>query len=171
MRRWRFWTVLTLVLSFVAWEARVAQGKPRAGKAKKPADAADAALPAAETPAIAEVVKRIGQLGGKIEYDQAKNIVGIDLFERQTTNADLEKLKALPTIERLKLWGVEINDAGAKHLAALPKLKDLVLENTDITDASLEALSRVKTLESLNLRRSTNATDAGLAHLKKLPKL
>ena len=56
-------------------------------------------------------------------------------------------------------------------LKGLPKLKDLTLYNTNITDAGVEELTAVQSLQSLNLQRSTNLTDAATGALKKLPHL
>ena len=67
----------------------------------------------------------------------------------------------------LSLWGAGISDAGVKQLAAFPNLSTLVLENTEVTDAGLEVLDKLPKLKSLNLRRTTRMTDAGLAHVRR----
>ena len=66
--------------------------------------------------------------------------------------------------------GSEVTNATLDSLAGL-KLRELVLENTEITDEGLAKLAGLATLKSLNLRRSSYLTDAGLEHLTKLPQV
>src|SRR5262245_29280719 len=127
--------------------------------------------PQADAAKVAAAVQRVEERGGKVEYDDAKHLIRVDLFERQTKNDDLALLAALVDLEKLSLWGAGINDTGLAQLAGLPKLKVLVVENTEITDDGVKALSAIKSLKSLNLRRSTYLSDAGLAYVRDLPNL
>jgi hypothetical protein len=123
---------------------------------------------------VADLLRRIDQLSGKVEYDAGGRIVGLDLSQGQATDADLERLKLLPDLESLTLYGAEIHDSGIERLTALKKLKELVLENTEITEEGLKAVATLPQLQSLNLRRSTylkDSKDSALAHLTKTPKL
>jgi hypothetical protein len=127
-----------------------------------------AAIAAEDTPAT----QRVKALGGKIEFDPATGeAVEVDLLEKQATDADVPLLATLKGLKKLTLWGAEISDKGVKHLAEFPKLTTLILENTEVTDAGLAVLEKMPQLKSLNLRRSTYMTDAGLAHAKNLKNL
>ena len=142
-------------------------------KAAPPAEApkAEAGGPKADEKATAEAVKRIEDLGGTLKRDASGQVTGVDLEMCQTKDSDLEVLAALPSIQKLNLWGADITDGGVKHLKKLPKLVDLTLFNTDLTDKGVEQLKDLTTLKSLNLRRTTNMTDAAIAHITQLPNL
>ena len=60
--------------------------------------------PQADPKALAAALKRINELDGKVTYNARKEVVGVDLFERATTNADLALLKALPALAELEVW-------------------------------------------------------------------
>ncbi|HEY1066558.1 MAG TPA: hypothetical protein VGE52_10630, partial [Pirellulales bacterium] len=123
------------------------------------------------TPTADAAVKRIEELNGEITYDEAKDVVAIDLSERVTTDKDVLLFQAFPKLKKLVLWGAEIGDEGAKNAAQLTGLVDLTLENTNLTADGVAALKPLKNLKSLNLRRSTYLTDDALVHLADLPSL
>jgi F-box/leucine-rich repeat protein 14 len=125
----------------------------------------------AAEPQVADALKRIAELGGKVAYDDAKNVVGIDLAKRAATNADLKLLKLFPKLTSLEVWGAEINDVGMDALSGMTGLTALNLENTAITDAGLAKLKPLVKLEIIGLRRCSNLTDAGLAALESMPNL
>ncbi|HOA53917.1 MAG TPA: hypothetical protein PKI05_16810, partial [Thermogutta sp.] len=121
-------------------------GCPKPQAPEKPPAEGD--LQAKETvqvnPADVEaLVKRVEQLGGKIEYDQNKNPVAVDLFQRQATDEDLALIAKVPTIRRVSLWGAEIHDTGIQELTKLPQLEWLVLENTNITNDGVKTLGQI----------------------------
>ncbi len=62
----------------------------------------------AATPAdAAAAIKRIQALGGKIQRDADKNIVGVDLLGRPTSDADVTLLTALGDVQSLSIWGAK----------------------------------------------------------------
>jgi hypothetical protein len=65
----------------------------------------------------------------------------------------------------------EFNDAVKGILAGVPHLRQLFLKDTQTTDECLAAISRLHRLERLYCWNAVQVTDAGLAHLRKLPKL
>src|SRR5262249_6996523 len=74
--------------------------------------------------------------------------------------------------------GSSINGSGLTFVAKLPRLKKLNLSNTLCTDDSLKHLQGLRELETLSLGQErsrgpeeSGLTDAGLAHLKKVPSL
>ncbi|NQT41024.1 MAG: hypothetical protein HQ581_26265, partial [Planctomycetes bacterium] len=122
-------------------------------------------------PAIKTAIERINDLGREVQYDPDNPITTLDLEMMPTTDADLELLTALPELKKLLVWGAEISDAGIPQLTKFPNLVDLTVYNTEITDEGVALLAGIKTLKSLNLRRSTNVTDAALEHIATLPNL
>ena len=85
---------------------------------------------AATSADAAAAINRINELGGKIQRDANKNVIGVDLLGRPATDADVKLLTALGEVQSLSIWGAEISDEGVKQLAAFPKLTGLVLETT-----------------------------------------
>ncbi len=74
-------------------------------------------------------------------------------------------------LERLScMYCRDTTDIATEHVAAL-HLKSYYAGLTKITDKSLEILSRMETLESVELFETKSVTDAGVAHLARLPKL
>jgi hypothetical protein len=58
-----------------------------------------------------------------------------------------------------------------EHIARLPKLTYYFNSYTTITDRTPELLSRMTTLERVTFDTCHNLTDAGVAHLARLPNL
>ena len=88
----------------------------------------------------------------------------------QVTDAGLEHLKGLTSLQMLSLGDTQITDAGLEHLEGLTNLQYLDLYGTQITDAGLEHLERLTNLQDLDLY-GTQITDTGLEHLKGLTNL
>ena len=113
-------------------------------------------------PAEAAAVAAVQARGGDVAYDAAGHVAKIDLANRPASDADLRLIAALPKLRTLEAWGAEITDRGIEALASSPVLEQLVLENTDITDVGAKSLAKLGALRVLNLRRSSNLTDAAL---------
>jgi hypothetical protein len=118
------------------------------------------------------VVAAIENLQGSVEYDEESSdrpIVGVDFWDRfWVTDADLEVLKNVTSLQRLIVVGTKVTDAGLEHLKGLTSLQALNLGETQVTDAGLEHLKGLTSLRRLGLY-GTQVTDAGLEHLKHLP--
>ena len=97
--------------------------------------------------------------------DYFSNVIGLDLIDRKTTDADLSHLENLPALYSLALSRTPISDADLVHLKNLTVLRFLDLDDTKVTDAGLAHLKHLTTLEILSLS-NTKVTDAGLTHLK-----
>ncbi len=102
-----------------------------------------------------------------------RNVLGVDFFSRvfqvylieaKVTDAGLETLKDLGTVQDLILIGPAITDAELVHIKGLTTLRSLNLEETHVTDAGLENLIGMRQLWSLSLE-GTKVTDAGLEQL------
>jgi biotin transporter BioY len=86
------------------------------------------------------------------------------------TDAWLEQIAKLPSIEALDLQYSRVSDAGLGQIRGLTRLADLNLAATSITDAGLEHLRGTSGLRRLNLR-ATGVTDEGVEELRQaLPK-
>lgn len=86
------------------------------------------------------------------------------------SDAGMEVISQLQSLETLSLVDTEITDDALAWLATLPKLRHLELSETAVTDFGLEALSEMATLEEITLDRCA-VTDAGVAILAQLPSL
>ncbi len=94
---------------------------------------------------------------------------------RRITDADLEHLKHLSTLEDLDLDTVPITDGGLVHLKTLQSLKSLsIAKNPNnpgrIRDDGMAHLKSIPSLEHININNN-DLTDKGLAHLAQLPNL
>jgi hypothetical protein len=124
----------------------------------------------------------------------------IYLYSTTETDSLLRKAKANPDVKTVLLHKTRgISDEGLASLATLPNLKKLVIDGSRITDKWLEAFRGNTSLEKLELnhtyvsndglkhlkdllnlqtlildyesRIGNHLTDAGLVHLKAIPKL
>jgi hypothetical protein len=155
-------TVLTLTIL----AAGLAAAPPEKDKATKEEERAIAA---------------IKKLGGSVTRDSklpGNPVIEVDLFRKETTDADLAHLKALPELRRLDLMGHcedskynHLTNAGLKHLRDLHKLEHLnVSWHPGITDASIEHLEKLSNLKAVDLGE-TSVTEKGFKRLKRaLPK-
>ena len=87
----------------------------------------------------------------------------------------LANLATLPRLERLSLWGeTGLTDRHLRYLEGCTRLKALTLwgDNYRFTDQALVSIGKLTALEELIfIRARTDFTDAGIAHLKTLPRL
>jgi|GEM_PF-444391 len=146
-----------------------ARALPVQPAAAKGAPDTSAQSPAADT--IAAVVKRIEQLQGTVEYDDAKNLVGVNLIDCGAGDEDLALLASIPTLKKLSVSGAKITDAGVEHISKMTGLVELVLQNTDATNAGIAKLVALKNLRLLNLQRTSYMTDDALAVIAKMPSI
>ena len=65
----------------------------------------------------------------------------------------------------------ETSDAATEHIVRLPQLKSYFASYTRITDRTPELLSHMDSLERITLDGCAAVTNAGLAHLARLPRL
>lgn len=157
-----------------------------------------AALAAPAAADDAALVKRVAELGGKVEREDKKPagpITDIDLSNKAATDADLKLIAgAAPGLKYLDLSKTKVTDDGLAEVAKLKALRYLTLDETKVTnkgvqrltglklvsislmecpvdDAALESLGKIKTLERVTLWEQKGVTDAGLKHLSGLSQL
>jgi len=122
--------------------------------------------------ALAELKKAGGML---VHYDDrlpGTPVVMIDATNLLQFQDEWTRYFAfLPSLRTVSLSGTPLTDAGLDGLAEVGSLQGLILTDTKITDAGLAKLARCKNLTSLNVE-GTRVTEAGVAALRKaLPQL
>jgi hypothetical protein len=127
--------------------------------------------PAEMTP-TERVTAQVEKLGGHVKMDdkQVGLLIGIDLHQTRTRDADLDILHGLTSLRTLNLYGTSITDAGLAHVSGLSGLQTLHLNGTAITDTGLEQLRGLSSLRELALY-GTKVSDEGLRHLAALTTL
>lgn len=95
----------------------------------------------------------------------------LDLLETKITDRELGYLLgSLDNLRFLSLAGTRVTNAGLEHLLALKSLQELHLDYTQITDEGLSLVATLQGLQVLDLK-GTAVTDAGIACLKPLSNL
>jgi hypothetical protein len=137
----------------------------------------------------------VAGLGGRVETNSAGNVSGVHLRGAWVTDADLELLAAIPSLEKIDLSLSRVTDLGLLRLKNLPNVRELNLFFAElVTDEGLACMRDWKRIERLNLRGTkvtdntlallagkesiraldigyAEVTDSGLQHLPKLPNL
>ena len=123
--------------------------------------------PAAKEPTVdtGSVKARLEELGARIKVNEQGQIVEVDLFDTQITDAGLVSLEGLTSLQELNLSHARITDAGLVHLKGLSNLLQLYLDNTQIADTGLVHLEKLTSLQELWLS-DTQITNASVAKLK-----
>jgi internalin A len=128
---------------------------------------------------------RVLDLTGSRLEDHAPKWAGGGLFSRgveqlrkqqasgkrpRITNAGLQNISSLKTLEVLNLYASQITDSGIEHLHKLRNLKTLGLAYTGLTNAAIPQLVPLEHLEFLDLV-GTQVNDEGLFTLSQLKNL
>ena len=87
-------------------------------------------------------VARLEDKGAKITKNEQGEVVEVDLYGTQITDAGLVHLKDLTNLQRLYLDQTQVTDAGLVHLKGLTTLTVLDIKNTPITDAGVAELKK-----------------------------
>jgi hypothetical protein len=98
------------------------------------------------------------------------NLRGINLYETNVKDADLEWLARCRRLERIELSGTDIGERGLAHLSRLPAVRTLTLWSCDISDEGCHSLAKMQSLEGLAVS-SRHITAAGVAALGDLRNL
>ena len=103
--------------------------------------------------------------------ERGGQIVSLDLASTWITDADLERVGKIQTLQKLNLAHTRITDVGIEHLKPLENVTELNLYYAEyITDTALAHLRGWKHLEVLNLR-GVRLTSAVFEHLAQLTSL
>lgn len=95
----------------------------------------------------------------------------LDLSASWTTDADLDRLAAIPALVRLSLAQTRVTDSGLERLKDCKSLRELDLYFAEFfTDDGVAALHGLSKLERLNLR-GTKVTSRSFEHLSRLTAL
>jgi Leucine-rich repeat (LRR) protein len=112
-------------------------------------------------------INKLKKLGARIQFDDKKQVIGVNLGERRVADADLVHLKGLKDLEELDLTRTRITSVGLVHLKDLATLRKLFLTDTKVDDSGISNLKGLKALETLGLS-GTKIGDSGLNHLQEL---
>src|SRR5437868_5455402 len=83
-----------------------------------------------------------------LETDSEGRVVKVDLDSALGSDADLERLKGLPSVRELDCSEVRgVTDSGLAKLAGHPSLRVIKLERTSVTDAGMARLQKIPNLE------------------------
>ncbi|MEZ5352605.1 MAG: hypothetical protein R2762_08205 [Bryobacteraceae bacterium] len=137
----------------------------------------------------------VSGLGGRVETNSDGKVSAVNLRGAWVTDADLDLLASVPTLEKIDLSLSRVTDLGLLRLKDLPNVRELNLFFAElVTDEGLAAMRNWKHIERLNLRGTkvtdntlallagkesivaldigyAEVTDSGLQHLPKLPNL
>jgi Leucine-rich repeat (LRR) protein len=94
-----------------------------------------------------------------------KHIRRLNLRGTKITDATLEFLSGVPSLEWLDIGWAQITDTGLGHLASLTNLRHLAMGGNKLTDTSLRFLRQLPQIEYLDLG-GTQRTDSGLWSLQ-----
>jgi Leucine-rich repeat (LRR) protein len=121
--------------------------------------------------AISDLPSWIASERGRIERDQAGQIVAVDLSSTWISDADLERIGEIQSLRKLNLAHTRITDVGIERLKPLRNVVELNLYYAEyITDTALAHLREWKNLEVLNLR-GVRLTSQVFEHLSQLTSL
>jgi hypothetical protein len=99
-------------------------------------------------------------------------VIEIDLGEQpETRDEDLARLTVVNGLQKLRLKGMAITDAGLEQLSGLTSLRELRLEATSLTGTGFRHLGNLHELETLATGYGTPISDEGLAAIPPLPNL
>jgi len=88
-------------------------------------------------------IARFRRLGGYIEFDATGSVLTVQLGGTKVTDADLELLRCLSSIQHLNPERTQVTDAGMEHLKGLINLRSVWLHDTKITDEGVKELQQV----------------------------
>jgi Leucine-rich repeat (LRR) protein len=110
----------------------------------------------------------INKLGGRVERDQAGNVVAVNLRGSWINDMEMIGLARLNHLERLDLSHTRITDEGMLYLKSAPRIADLNLYYAElVTDQGLSAIKGWKYLKRLNVR-GTRISDGTLEMVSRL---
>lgn len=122
-------------------------------------------LPIALLAAASVNLNWVADLGGRVTKNPKGDITGVHLRGSFISDADLDALAAIPTLETIDLAETRVTDLGLLRLKGLKNVRELNLLYAElITDEGLAVMRTWTKVERLNLR-GTKVTDNTLALL------
>lgn len=89
-----------------------------------------------------EAIAAVDEVGGKVQCDRAGSVAIVNLEHTQITDAGLEHLKGLTSLQELHLCFTQVTDASLEHLKGLTDLEWLEMYDTQVTDAGVNELKK-----------------------------
>jgi Leucine-rich repeat (LRR) protein len=97
------------------------------------------------------------------------NLTSLDLADTDLTDAGMPKLATF-NLKRLSLFYCNITNAGLQHVGKMKSLEVLNLDSREISDEGLRHLQQLRNLKSLDIF-SGRITDAGCSHISAISSL
>ena len=96
-------------------------------------------------PQFVAAVRHVAELGGVLDFDEAGNLVGVDLAGDRVSlsDADVPCLLALTHLRQLKLSGAGMTNASVRQVASIAGLGELSLLDAQIDDAGLQQIAQL----------------------------
>jgi tetratricopeptide (TPR) repeat protein len=92
-----------------------------------------------------KAVASVKSLGGKVRHADMKAnkvVVGVDLGNTKSSDANLKELAAFRQLQTLHLYNTKSSDAGLKELTTLKQLQGLFLNGTQVTQEGVVELRK-----------------------------
>jgi hypothetical protein len=99
-----------------------------------------------------------------------QRLARLKLGNPQITDVGVAALSELPALEVLEVNRAAVTGVGLRRFDRLNRIKEISMNETPMTDVGLMHLGKLKSLETLRLEKSS-VTDAGLEHLGGLGEL
>ncbi len=126
------------------------------------------------TPDKPEVVSKLEETGAKTRKDGNGNIIEVDLRKMDVTNDLLAQLAGLPKLRSVLLADTKVTDASLEAIGKIPTIENLDLRGCAITNAGMPYLSGLTKLKALKFNGKNGLCkidDDGLDALANLPNL
>ena len=111
-----------------------------------------------------EHVTALENCNAQVTRNDQGQVVTVNLIDGSLTDAEVEHVAALNSLETLYLDGTDVTDSGLERLAGLPRLGTIGLSETQITDTGIRHLLELPQLHTLDL--PNQITDSGLLQLQ-----
>jgi internalin A len=116
-------------------------------------------------PDVAQVLERIVKEGGKVIYNNEKEVTGV---EGTLSLEDFAAMSKLTKIEYLFPTNGQVTDKMMEYVKGWVNLRDLRVKGPQFTDEGLKNVAGLTRLTRLSIPYSPGITDKGLAYLKDL---
>ncbi|MBM3982919.1 MAG: hypothetical protein FJ304_22135 [Planctomycetes bacterium] len=106
----------------------------------------------------------LGRAGNVAELPAGPlEVTGVELFGKQWVSEDMERVRGLRALTRLKIHDTNVGESGLKAFEGTTQLTELHIELSPITDLSLANFAGCKNLQVLSLF-ATGIGNAGIGH-------
>jgi hypothetical protein len=98
--------------------------------------------------------------GSWLKHDASWDATRLNLESTAITDADLQNIARIRSLEELDLSNCNVSDAGMPNVISLDKLKTLWLTSTKVTDAAVGVLAQLKQIEFVEVSQTQTSPTA-----------